>query len=133
MALTEPSALWLLAAIPLVWFAYAWGRTNFNRRQRVLQAVVRSLLLTTLTFAIARPLVATTSSRRSVVYAVDVSHSISTAAVESAARRVEEINRGLNPDHYRIVAFGRTSAPLTPPIRRRRPSSIAPGRIWKRR
>ena len=112
MALIEPAALWLLAAIPLVWLAYAWGRTNFNRRQRVLQAVVRSLLLAALAFAIARPLVATTSSRRSVVYAVDVSHSISTAAVESAARRIDEINRTLNPDHHRIVAFGRTSAPL---------------------
>ena len=112
MLLTEPAALWLLAAVPLVWIAYAWGRTNFNRKQRILQAVVRSLLLTAIAFAIARPLVATTSSRRSFVYAVDVSHSISTAAVESAARRIDEINRALRPEHHRILAFGLTSAPV---------------------
>ena len=42
---TAPAALWLLAAVPLVWLAHAVARTNFNRRQRWLQAGVRSLLL----------------------------------------------------------------------------------------
>lgn len=136
MALTQPLALWLLAAIPLVWIAYAWGRTNFNRRQRILQAVVRSLILAVLALAIARPLVATTSSRRSVVYAVDVSHSISTAAIEEAARQIDAINGALRPHHHRILVFGRTSASVTDTdaLRRlaRAPAEAAEGEVVDR-
>ena len=39
---TVPSALWLLLAVPLVWIALRFGRTNFNPRQRRVQAVLRS-------------------------------------------------------------------------------------------
>ena len=31
---TAPGALWLLAAVPLVWLALMAARTNFNPRQR---------------------------------------------------------------------------------------------------
>ena len=56
---TVPGALWLLLAIPFVWVAPRFGRTNFNRRQRALQAAIRSLLLAALVLAMARPVVAT--------------------------------------------------------------------------
>jgi len=55
LAWTAPSALWILAAIPLVWIAQRAGRTTFNPRQRVLQASVRSLLIAALALALARP------------------------------------------------------------------------------
>ena len=107
---TAPAALWLLAAVPLVWLAHAVARTNFNRRQRWLQAGVRSLLLIALAAALARPMLATSSSRESIVYAVDVSHSVSSAAIEAAARRIDDLNAALRPSHFRIVAFGATAA-----------------------
>src|SRR6185436_18138429 len=107
---TSPGALWLLAAVPLVWIALRFARTTFNPRQRRLQAAARSLLLVALAFAIARPVLSTSSPRHSIVYAVDISHSISTKAIEDAARKIDDLNRAASPDHWRIVAFGRTAA-----------------------
>jgi Ca-activated chloride channel homolog len=103
---TVPAALWLLVAIPFVWIAPRFGRTTFNSRQRAVQAAIRSLLLAALTLAIARPVIATGSSRQSIVYLVDVSHSISGHAIEDAATRIDDLDRHVRPAHSRIVAFG---------------------------
>jgi uncharacterized membrane protein len=110
LSLTSPAALWLLLVVPLVWFALAAARTNFNPRQRRLQALVRSLLLAALALALARPVISTGSSRLSVVFAVDVSHSVSSQAIAAAADRIDAIARDLRPTHMRIVAFGRDEA-----------------------
>lgn len=112
MTLTAPAALWLLLCVPLVWLAHATSRTTFNPRQRLLQASVRSLLIAALVFAIARPVVSTMSDRQSMVFVVDVSHSVSSSAVQSAAGKIDEIKARVRPSHSRIVVFGRTSASL---------------------
>ena len=109
---TAPAALWLLAALPFVWLAHVIARTHFNSRQRWLQAGVRSLLLASVALALARPMISTTSSRESIVYAVDVSYSISSSAIEAAAKRIDDLNAALHPWHSRIVAFGATAAAL---------------------
>lgn len=106
ISLTAPGALWLLAVIPLVWLARAYGRTNFNPRQQVLQAVVRSLLLATLAIALARPVISWGSSRLSVVYLVDVSHSVASAAITGAASRIDDLTASVRPDHSRVLVFG---------------------------
>ena len=62
-------------------------RTNFNPRQRLLQRGVRSLLLAALALGLARPVISSTSSHQSIVYAVDVSHSVASHAIEAAAGR----------------------------------------------
>jgi Ca-activated chloride channel homolog len=109
MIWTAPGALWLLLALPLVWLAHAVARTNFNSRQRWTQAALRSLLLAALALALARPVMSASSSRQSVVYAVDVSHSVSGRAIEEAAEKIDGLNRALRPAHSRIVAFGTTA------------------------
>jgi uncharacterized membrane protein len=106
LTLSSPAALWLLAAVPLVWVAMRFGRTNFNRGQQHTQAIVRSLLLGLLAFAVARPVIATGSSRLSMIYVVDVSQSIAPAAIERAAAKIDELQRDLTPAHARIVVFG---------------------------
>ena len=78
----SPPFLWLLAALPLVWAVFLIARTNFNGRQRGLQTAIRSLLLVAVAVALARPVVSTSSSRQSLVYLVDISHSIASQAVE---------------------------------------------------
>ena len=103
---TVPAALWLLLAVPIVWLARRSGRTNFNRRQQMVQAAVRSLLLVALAAALARPVISLGSSRLSVVYVVDTSHSVSSRAVTDAAARIEALNRDVAPAHSRIVVFG---------------------------
>jgi uncharacterized membrane protein len=120
LSLAAPGALWWLAAVPLVWLALRYGRTNFNARQRVLQAVVRSLLIVLLATALARPVISLTASREAVVYVVDVSHSVSSAAIEAAAARIDLLNATLEPDHSRILAFASrvTAVPDTAALRR---------------
>lgn len=107
MIWTSPAALWLLALVPLVWLSGRFSRTNFNRRQNLLQMVVRSAVLAALAIALARPVLELGSSRVSVVYVVDVSYSVSSRSVTEAAARIAELNGGLRPDHSRIVAFAR--------------------------
>lgn len=107
---TTPSALWLLAVIPLVWVALKYSRTNFNPRQRVLQAVVRSVLLALVVFALARPVVSAGSSKLAVVYLVDVSTSVAPAAIDDAADTIDTLNRDLAPAVSRIVTFGLNAA-----------------------
>jgi uncharacterized membrane protein len=110
---TAPSALWLLLAIPIVWAAHLAARTNFNIRQRRLQAAIRSLLLLALAAALARPVVSRRSTRESIVYAVDVSQSVGTRGIEEAARWIDEMNTAVRPDHWRILAFGVNARPVT--------------------
>ncbi|HEY7475602.1 MAG TPA: VWA domain-containing protein [Vicinamibacterales bacterium] len=103
---TAPSALWLLLIVPLVWAARRWGRTNFNVRQQYVQAAVRSILLAALALALARPVISMGSSRLSVVYLVDLSHSISSRSIAQAADQIDALNAGVRPAHSKIVAFG---------------------------
>lgn len=107
---TTPGALWLLAVVPLVWLVMRFARTNFNPRQRFAQGIVRSALLGLIVLAIARPVVSAGSSRLSVVYAVDVSHSVDPAEIVRAARTIDELNAAVQPAHSRIVAFGADAA-----------------------
>jgi uncharacterized membrane protein len=106
VTLTFPATLWLLAAVPFVWIARRVARTNFNPRQQMLQAVVRSLLLALLALALAQPVISFGSSRLSVVYIVDVSHSVSSAAIVAAADRIDALEREVQPSHHAIVVFG---------------------------
>ncbi len=109
---TDLTPLWLLLAVPLVWLAHVVARTNFNTRQRWLQGAMRSLLLVALACALARPVISTSSSRQSIVYVVDVSHSIASRAVEAAAKKIDDLNSSLRPAHFRIVAFGSSATVL---------------------
>jgi uncharacterized membrane protein/uncharacterized protein YegL len=121
---TTPAALWLLAAVPLVWIGLRVARTTFNPRQRGLQAAIRSLLLVALALALARPVLSTSSPRHSIVYLVDVSHSISGRAIEDAARKIDDFNGRLHPGHSRIVAFGANAAVLADTTALRRLAQI---------
>src|SRR6187455_2888218 len=109
---TSPAALWLLVVVPVVWAVVRFSRTNFNPRQRYLQAAVRSLLLAALALALARPVSSTGSNRLSVVYLVDVSHSVASKAVSDAAGRIDALTLELKPDHSRVLAFGANVAVL---------------------
>ena len=95
---TAPAALWLLAAVPFVWLALAVARTNFNRRQRWLQAsaavadadragVPRSPVRCSPPAPRASP-----SSTRSTCRTAS-----SSTAIEAAAQRIDDLNAALRP------------------------------------
>ena len=112
MTFGAPQALWLLLGVPLIWLAHLVTRTNFNPRQRFTQAAARSLLLAALALGLARPVISSTSSHQSIVYAVDVSHSVASHAIEAAAAKIDELNTALQPSHTRIVTFGKRAATI---------------------
>ena len=106
--LTFAQPLWLLvivALVPYVWWGMTRTRTNFNVRQRRLQAGVRALVLALLALALAQPVMHRSTDRLSVVYLVDASHSVSAASFASAAERISALNAELQPEHFRILAF----------------------------
>ncbi len=106
VSFTTPAALWLLALVPVVWLILRFARTNFNLRQRGLQAMVRSLLLGLLVLALARPVMSAGSSQLSIVYVVDISHSVAPAQIVATANTIDELTTSVKPAHSRIVVFG---------------------------
>jgi len=116
MRVTFLHPLWLLAIVPalaMVGYAMTRTRTNFNVRQRRVQAGVRGVVLAVLALALAQPIAHQSTNRLSIVYLVDASHSVSAASFASAAERISAINADLQPDHVRILAFAGAVVPIT--------------------
>jgi hypothetical protein len=101
-----PAALWGLAALPLLWLVTLISRTRFSVRQRLLQVTARSTLVALLAVALAQPVWSSRSSGLSVVYLVDISHSIAATALLDAATRIDDLNTQTRPETFRILAFG---------------------------
>ncbi|MGE0040929.1 MAG: VWA domain-containing protein [Vicinamibacterales bacterium] len=114
-ALSFEAPFWLLlvaAAAPFVWWASRRTLTNFPPRQRRLQVAVRVALVVIVGLALARPVWNTEGREVSVVYAVDVSNSVSPIEIERAARWIDDAQASGAPDHAAIVAFGASVAEL---------------------
>lgn len=100
-----PWALLLLFAIPPIWFLAFRTRTNLARRHVLSVALVRSLVLALLAIALSRPSWSGDSEKISVVYALDVSHSVSAGFVEEALEWIEEAQAQAAPASARVIAF----------------------------
>jgi uncharacterized membrane protein len=112
LSFESPTWLLLVGAVPFLVWAARRTLTNFPPQQRTLQTGARALLVTLIALAASRPVWNLDQRRISVVYLVDVSTSISPAAIDRAARWIEDAHRRSAPDHWRIVAFGAASAPV---------------------
>lgn len=102
----DPRWLWLLAVVPFVCAAVFLTRSTFSPSQRWLQAALRSTVLGLLAAALAQPVVSVSRPRATVVYLVDISHSIASRAIDQAADRIDALNAALRPDRARILTFG---------------------------
>lgn len=105
LSFAVPWALALILAIPLIWYAALRTRTNLARRHLLVVAFVRSLGLVLLALALAQPTLSGDSEEISVVYALDVSHSVSAGFVEEALEWIEKAQAQASPAAARIVAF----------------------------
>ena len=105
-------AVVLLALLPMVWWAQRHSFTGFTSRQRALQAVVRSLVLLLLTFALMQPTWDRAGRWLSIVYLLDQSASVSPASAATASQWIVATTREGEPDHWRALTFGATTAPL---------------------
>lgn len=97
--------LWLLLVLPLLW-VFTWRHRRRHAPRRLLAAsALRSLVLCLLAVALMRPALLHPVAAVSVVYALDVSHSIRPEDIESALRWIDTANVRHRPAQARIVTF----------------------------
>jgi Ca-activated chloride channel family protein len=95
LAVTLPLFVWLIAR----------SRNRLVRRHLIVAAVLRGLALVSLALALMRPLWHAESGDVSVVYALDVSRSVSPGFIDSAIKWIGLANGEAHPAAARYVAF----------------------------
>ena len=97
--------LLLLLLVPLLWWLSARTRTSLSRRHLFVTTALRSLAVIMLALALTRPQWNSGASDVSVVYALDVSRSVSSSFIESALNWIGEADREARPAQSRYLAF----------------------------
>ncbi len=106
MSLAHPQMLWLLAMLPIVWLLAVMARRHHAGRRLGLATILRSLAIALAVLALAQPRTLVRSDAVSVVYAIDVSRSVSTRFIERALDGVRAGNALHRPASTRYVVFG---------------------------
>ena len=104
----------LLVALPVIWWLARHHRAGIARNRVVAAAVLRCLALGAIVLALLRPAMKLHSEDVTVVYVVDVSHSISRHFVNEAIDWIARINAQFEPKHARAVLFGRDAVLVGP-------------------
>lgn len=105
IAIRSAWPLLLLLAIPLLWWLSLRTRTSLSRRHLFVATILRSLAVAMLALALARPQWNGGAGDISVVYALDVSRSVSSSFIESALKWIGDADREGKPAQSRYVAF----------------------------
>ena len=98
-----------LIAVPYVWWVRQRTITGLSPKKLKLLAVVRSAIVMLLAMALMQPAVYRSGEWLSVIYLLDVSRSVSPAAVQSATQWIKQTNETGNPDTARFIPFARNS------------------------
>jgi uncharacterized membrane protein len=101
--------LLLFLAIPLLWWARKSTAIDLTRRHLLLSTLVRSALVAFVALALTQPVLRRLTADVSVIYALDVSHSVAPGAVADAIKWIGETNKAAKPEHARFVAFAANS------------------------
>ena len=106
VTLANPIALSLLAGLPLLWLL-VWRSRRLHARHRLATATfVRSLVVLLLAVAMAQPMVLKRSRETSVIYAIDVSRSVSSSFLRQALAWAGAANERYQPAQARYLVFG---------------------------
>jgi Mg-chelatase subunit ChlD len=102
------AAVWplaLLAALPLVWLLAWRNRAGVGHARMAGAAVLRSLALAAIVAALMRPTLHRTSEELSVVYALDVSSSVSARFLDEALNWIGQVDNRHQPARSHFVVF----------------------------
>lgn len=105
MTFTHPEAFWLLAAVPVVWVLAALARRNHTRWRLGISALLRSVAIALAVLALAQPRIQARSDAVSVVYAIDVSRSVSPTFLARALDGIRAGDALHRPAETRYVVF----------------------------
>ena len=105
LALTSAWPLLLLLALPLVWLLARRARAAVGRPRLVGATVLRAVALAAIAFALTQPVWNRASEAVSVVYALDVSGSVSPRFVSESLRWIAAINGRHQPAQAGYVVF----------------------------
>ncbi len=97
--------LWLMSAVPFIWWLTRRSRGGVSPRRIALAAALRSLALASVVLALCSPSLYSRTHAISVVYALDVSRSIDPAFLLTALDWMREANAQYRPAHTSYVVF----------------------------
>lgn len=98
-----------LVLIPYLWWVRRRTTMDLSPKHLRLSTVLRSILIVGLVLALMQPVLYKASSAVSVVYLLDVSHSVEPGAIKQAIEWIAKTNDTGRPDHASFVAFGSDS------------------------
>ena len=105
-------AYWPLAIVVLIPFIWRTGQStvaDLSPKHLRLSSLLRSTIITLLVFALMQPTFFRNGSAVSVVYLLDVSESISSAAIQNAIQWIRKTNDTAHPSDARYIAFAANS------------------------
>ena len=98
-----------LIVVPYVWWAQQRTFTGLSPKKLKLLSVVRSAIVVLLAITLMQPALYRPGEWLSVIYLLDVSRSVSPAAVQSATQWIKQTNETGDPDNARFIPFARNS------------------------
>lgn len=104
-----------LGAVPLLFWLAGRSQTRLGRRHLLVATILRSLAIISLALALMRPQWNAESGDVSVVYALDISRSVSSSFIEAAIKWIEQADREGAPAHARYLAFADHAVMLQKP------------------
>ncbi len=106
--------LMLLTVLPVIWWLARHQRAGIARSRVVAATVLRCLAFVAIVLALLKPATELQSEDITVVYVVDVSHSVSRHFVDEAIDWISKVNTRFEPKHARAVLFGRDAVLVGP-------------------
>ena len=106
--LEHPGFLWLLAAaLPLLGYAAWKSYALASRGRRILSFVMRTVGILCVVLALCRPVWRLDKPDQALAFAIDISDSIDSVALEAAVKHVEAATKALGADkHAALIVFG---------------------------
>src|SRR5438477_3309654 len=98
-----------LIVVPYIWWVQQRTATGLSHRKLKLLSVMRCATAVLLAITLMQPALYRSGEWLSVIYLLDVSKSISPAAVQSATQWIKQTNETGKPDSARFIPFARNS------------------------
>ena len=102
--LLRPSALYLVAIVPVFYLLRTLSLTDLSLAQQLTQATLRSLVIAGIAIALARPSWITEQSKVATIALVDVSDSVSDKQLDAARAYVDQLAAAAGEGNLQLIS-----------------------------